>query len=250
MMLRGLLPLTWLEIKIFMREPLGLVGTVLVPVLLFVLVGRTMAPRAQAGLAGLPRFMWADLPILASMLIATSAVLSLVAVMAIYREGGILKRLRATPLRPHTILVAHVLVKLAFTALTLALMMLAGRRYYPVGAEVPLLSFGLALLFTTICVASLGFVVASLVPTARFAQPLGTLLLYPMLGLSGLFVPVAAMPGPLQAVARAHPLTYAVSLLRGIWHGEGWLAHTGDVLVLTVALVAFTAVSARVFRWE
>ena len=34
------------------------------------------------------------------------------------------------------------------------------------------------------------------------------------------------------AVARALPLTYAVSLLRGIWQGDGWLAHTGDVAVL------------------
>ena len=37
---------------------------------------------------------------------ALSAVLSLVTIIAIYREGGILKRLRATPLRPHTILTA------------------------------------------------------------------------------------------------------------------------------------------------
>jgi len=34
------------------------------------------------------------------------------------REGGILKRLRATPLRPRTILAAHVIVKLLSTAVT------------------------------------------------------------------------------------------------------------------------------------
>ncbi len=54
-----------------------------------------------------------------ALLIAISAVLSLVTIIAIYREGGILKRLRATPLRPLTILSAHVLVKLLFTATTL-----------------------------------------------------------------------------------------------------------------------------------
>jgi ABC-2 type transport system permease protein len=66
---------------------------------------------------------------------AISAVISLVTIISIYREGGILKRLRATPLRPHTILSAHVLVKLLFTALTLTLMMLAGRRFYPVACR-------------------------------------------------------------------------------------------------------------------
>lgn len=45
--------------------------------------------------------------------------------IAIYREGGILTRLRATTLRPETILAAHVLVKLLFTAITMALLVLA-----------------------------------------------------------------------------------------------------------------------------
>jgi ABC-2 type transport system permease protein len=46
------------------------------------------------------------------------------------------------------------------------------------------------------------------------------------------------------------PLTYAVSLLRGIWHGEGWSAHAGDVTVLFVMFLAFTAASTKLFRWE
>jgi ABC-2 type transport system permease protein len=249
-MLRGLWKLTWLEIKIFVREPLGVIGTVGLPVLIFVVFGRVLGPQAGRVSTGVPRVISVDLPILASFLITTSTVLSLVAIIAIYREGGILRRLRATPLRPHTILTAHVLVKLLFTAVTLAAMLMAGRRYYSVDAGVPLMSFTLALLFSTGSLLSLGFLIASIVPTARFAQPIGTLILYPMLGVSGLFVPVASLPPMLQAVARALPLTYAVSLLRGIWHGEGWSAHIGDVTILSVMFLAFTAVSAKVFRWE
>jgi ABC-2 type transport system permease protein len=249
-MLRGLWKLTWLETKIFVREPLGLFGTVGVPILLFVVLGRVMGPRARNASPDAPGVVSLDLPILASVLIAASAVLSLVAIIAIYREGGILKRLRATPLRPHTILAAHVLVKLLFTAVTLAAMVLAGRRYYPIDADVPLASFTVAMLFCTTSIVSLGFLIASIAPTARFAQPLGTLIMYPMLGLSGLFVPVESLPPMLQTVARALPLTYAVSLLRGIWHGEGWSSHVSDVAVLTLMFVAFTAVSAKVFRWE
>lgn len=249
-MLRGLWRLTWLEIKIFVREPLGLLGTVGIPVLVFVALGRLFAHGA-GGAGEAPRSMTVDLPILAAMIMALSAVLSLVTIISIYREGGILKRLRATPLRPHTILGAHVLVKLVFTALTLAAMALAGRRYFPSGSDAaPLLSFGVALLVSTLSVISLGFVIASAVPTARFAQPIGTLILYPMLGLSGLFLPVAAMPPVLQAVARVLPLTYAVSLLRGIWRGDGWLAHSGDLAALALIFMICTAVSSRVFRWE
>jgi ABC-2 type transport system permease protein len=177
-------------------------------------------------------------------------VLSLVTIISIYREGGILKRLRATPLRPHTILTAHVIVKLLFTAITLAAMMVAGRRYYPPGIDAPLVSFGLALLFTTVSIVSMGFLIASIVPTARFAQPIGTMILYPMLGLSGLFAPVDALPPMLQTVARVLPLTYAVSLLRGIWRREGWIAHSGDVAALALVFLICTAVAAKAFRWE
>ena len=97
---------------------------------------------------------------------------------------------------------------------------------------------------------SLGFLIASVVPTARFAQPIGTLVLYPMIGLSGLFVPIESLTPPLRALARTLPLTYAVSLLKGIWRGEGWAAHAGDVGIFTLMFLVLMTVSARVFRWE
>lgn len=249
-MLRGLLTLTWLEIKIFVREPLGVIGTVGIPVLIFVVLGRLFARPGSAAPRSAPDLVTTDLPVLAAILIALSAVLSLITIIAIYREGGILKRLRATPLRPHTILIAHVIVKLLFTGLTLVAMVLAGRRYYPANIDAPFFSFAVALLFCTFSIISIGFLIASVVPTARFAQPVGTLILYPMLGLSGLFVPIPALPAPAQAIARIVPLTYVVSLLRGIWRGDGWLAHVGDIAALVLLFVICTVVSARVFRWE
>jgi ABC-2 type transport system permease protein len=249
-MLRGLWRLTWLEIKIFVREPLGLIGTVLMPVVLFVALGRLGGRPPRTAGTPAPAALASDLPVIVAMLVAVSAVLSLVAIMAIYREGGILKRLRATPLRPHTILTAHVLVKLLFSALTLVVLALAGRRLVPAGVAAPWLPFGAAALFSTACILTLGFVIASVVPTARFAQPLGAVLLYPMLGLSGLFVPVEMLPAGVQTVARLLPLTYAVSLQRGIWRGESWGSHLGDVAVLSAVAVVCVAVSSRVFRWE
>jgi ABC-2 type transport system permease protein len=247
--LRGLWTLTWLEIKIFIREPLGFIGTVAAPVVLFVFLGR-LAGRTADGRARAPSIVTIDLPILIAIMMALSAVMSLVTIVSIYREGGILKRLRATPLRPHTILTAHVIVKLLFTAVTLLAMMAAGRRYVPAGAEGPAVAFGAALLFSTLCIVSMGFLIASIVPTARFAQPIGALILYPMLGLSGLFVPVASLPPSVGAIARFLPLTYAVSLLRGIWRGDGWFHHAGDVAALCLVLLVCTALSSKVFRWE
>ncbi len=249
-MMRGLWKLTWIEIKIFMLEPLGAFGSIVFPVLIFLVAGRVAGGRATPSTLAASNFIRVGLPVFASLLIAISAVLSLVTIISIYREGGILKRLRATPLRPQTILTAHVLVKLLLSAVTLALLILAGKRYYPAGLHVPLFSFMVALLFSTCSILSIGFVIASIVPTARFAQPIGAIILYPMIAFSGLFVPVEALPPVLHALARALPLTYAVPLLQGIWNGDSWSAHLGEVAALVVVFAACTALSAKVFRWE
>ena len=250
MTLRGLWKLTWIEIKVFLREPLGAIGTIAVPVLLFAVLGRVTNHRLgpssfpNSGLSG------GGLPVLVSLLIAVSAVLSLVTIISIYRESGILKRLRATPLRPYTILTAHVIVKLMLTTATLTLMLMAGRHYFPPGAHVRWFSFTIALMISTWSILSVGFLIASIVPTARFAQPIGAVILYPMIAVSGLFVPVEAFPPALHAVALALPLTYAVNLLKGIWNGDGWITHMGDVSAMTVLFLFFTVLSAKVFRWE
>jgi ABC-2 type transport system permease protein len=248
--LKGLWKLTWVEIKIFVREPMGVIGTVGIPLVLFLLLGRMAGEEEE----NLPREAtdWFDvqLPVFASIFIALGAVLSLVAIISIYREGGILKRLRATPLRPVTILGAHVAVKLLLTATTLGLLILAGKRFYPGGLEVDFLSFAVALLLSTLSILSLGFVIASVVPTARFAQPIGSALLYPMLAISGLFLPLELLPAPWRALANALPVTHAVALLEGIWTGGAWVDQWLHIGALGLNFAVCTWIASRVFRWE
>jgi ABC-2 type transport system permease protein len=249
-LLRGLWKLTWLEIKIFLREPLGAIGTLLFPILIFIVLGKLGGGRISAADRTVPGGVGPDLPIFASILISLSAVLSLATIIAIYREGGILKRLRATPMRPHTILTAHVVVKLLFALATLLALIAAGKRVLPAQLSVPLLPFSVAVLFSTLSILSIGFVLASLIPTARFVQPVGAFLFYPMVALSGLFFPVEALPPTLRVIARMLPLTYAVSLMRGAWRGDSWLGHGIDMAALVLVIAVSAAVSARFFRWE
>ena len=246
--LRGFWKLTWVETKIFAREPMGFVATLIMPLVVFIFLGRVF------GIGKSVTAPEVDLPfnpaILAAVLIAISAVQSLVAIISIYREGGILKRLRSTPLSPVTIMGAQVAVKLVFTVISLALLMIAGKRFFPGVLQVNVFSFTLAVVLSTFSILSLGFIIASVVPTARFAQPVSAAVLYPMLALSGLFYPVDRFPRALKTVAYLLPTTHAVALLKGVWDGSGWGAHWMNVAALLVLFAAFTAVSTRVFRWE
>ena len=249
--LRGLWLLTWLELKIFMREPLGAIGSILIPVGLFVLLGKaTAGERASATQPYHALLSSGGVPTLLAMTVTVGAVLSLANIISIYREGGILKRLHATPLRPWTILTAHVLVKLVLTAVTMLLMILAGRRYFPIGPEVPIAAFTLAVAISTLSILAMGFILASVIPTARFAQPIGALVFWPMIGLSGLFVSIGLLPPTLRKIASVLPLRFSASLMQGIWIGDSWSAHLTDIGALALVFVISVAISARVFRWE
>ncbi len=247
-MLTGFLKLTWIEIKVFAREPMGLVGNLLIPVMVFLVVGRFVGTgRLDTMTLNPPPF---NVPVLGALFIAIGSVFSLVAVITIYREGGILKRLRATPLSPVTILGAHVVVKLLFTVLALALLVLAGRQFFPGAIDVNMVSFTGALLLGTVSILSMGFLIASIVPTARFAGPITTAVLYPMLAISGLFFPVGQLPPPLQILTRFLPTTHATTLMLDIWNGGGWVASWVSVMALVLLFAFYTAISAKVFRWE
>lgn len=242
---RHLAKLTWVEIKIFIREPMGAIGTIVVPVILFVVLGRLLRDEG-----GENRFVTEGLPVFVVIFIAISAVLSLTTIIAIYREGGILKRLKATPLSPLVILSTHVVVKLILTSVTLGLLVLAGRRFYSGPPPPAPWSFLMGVILVTVSLLSLGFVLASVVRTARFAQPLGSILLYSLLSISGLFFPLEVLPDFWRIVALASPLTHGVELLRGLWTGAGWASHWIAVLALVANMAICTTLSSRIFRWE
>jgi ABC-2 type transport system permease protein len=116
--------------------------------------------------------------------------------------------------------------------------------------QVNVFSFAAAVLLSTLGILSLGFVIASVVPTSRFSQPIGAVVLYPMVAISGLFFPMSRLPTGLRNVAYLFPPTHAVALLQGVWDGSGWAAHWVNAAALVVLFAVYSAVATRVFRWE
>lgn len=248
-MLRGLWKLTWVEFKVFMREPMGSVSTLVLPVILFLLLGN-LAQRADSEAIDVEEFVGNFLPVLIAMIITLNGVTSLVTILSIYREGGILKRLRATPLSPITILTAHVLVKLSLTGINIVMLLLVGKTFFSITMAGSVAGFALAVAISAISIFSLGFVIASVVPAARFSQLIAGVVLYPLLGISGIFSPVDLFPVPLRAVAFVSPLTHAVTLMKATWEGLPWSQLGLELTMLGLAFVSCILISTKVFRWE
>lgn len=191
-----------------------------------------------------------SVPAYAAMIIATSGLLSLTISIATLRETGVLRRLRATPLYPQTILSAHISVIFIMTALGMSLLIIAAKIVYNLRFDGNPLNVFLAFVLSSMSFFSLGFILSGLLPSARSAQVVAMVLFYPMLFLSGAAIPREIMPETIRNYAQFLPLTHVVNLLRGLWIGNSWAEHLKEVAILSGMLIYGVAISARTFRWE
>lgn len=244
--MQALLRLTYTEFKLFVREPAAVFFTLAFPVLVVLLFGSIFGGYPVHG----TQMQTIDLytPAYTGLVIGTVGLIGLPSTLAVYRERGILRRLRATPLRPTRILTAHVLVNLAMTLAGIALLVATAALFLDLRMpHAPGLVF-IALTLSSLSFLAVGFLLASLLPSVRVAQAVGQALFFPMFFLSGAALPVKQMPAWLQSVSDYVPLTYAVRLVQDLWIGEGW--NWAAAAVLVVVLVLATLLTTRVFRWE
>jgi ABC-2 type transport system permease protein len=183
-----------------------------------------------------------------SLVIGTAGFLNLPIELAIYRERGILRRFRATPIKPAWILGSQTVVILG-TTLTGALLQIGlGVGMY--NMHLPEAPFAVLLGFLLISVSTFatGFLFASLVKTAGNARALGMAIYYPMMFLCGGTLPREIMPDTLKRIADFLPLTHAVSLFKDLWFGRGW--NLADAAILAGVGIVSAFIAVRLFRWE
>jgi ABC-2 type transport system permease protein len=247
--MKSLLKMTWMEAKLFLREPVGAFFTLVFPLMMLFLFGSIYGnePTPMFGGQGTIDI---SIPAYTAMIIATSGLMSITITMAAYREKGVLRRLRTTPVSPLVVLGAQVIVVFAMTSLGMLLLIVAGRLVYHIKFEGNAFSVLMGFVLGSLSFFGLGFILAGLIPTARTAQIVGMVLLYPMLFLSGAGFPRELLPEAIKKVSTFLPLTYVVNLLRGLWVGESWGQHATDAIVLAAILAAGVLISVKTFRWE
>lgn len=246
--MRALWKMTWVEIKLFSREPAGLFFTLAFPVMLLLLFSAIFGNGKVPGDQGL-RMIDVMAPSYTGMVIGTAALLGLPITLAGYRQQGTLRRLRATPLHPSVILATHVLVNLLMTAAGISLLLLTARIVYDLRLPEAPFSVALAFLVASLSFFALGFVLAGVLPSARTAQIVGQVVFFPMFFLSGAAgIQPDMFPDALRRVSDLLPLTYVVELVQKLWISGEW---DPTALVVLLGVMALSVViSAKTFRWE
>jgi ABC-2 type transport system permease protein len=247
--MKSLFKMTWMETKLFLREPVGAFFTLVFPLMMLFLFGSMYGNTPQPMFGG-QGTVDISVPSYTAMIIATSGLMSITITMAAYRENGVLRRLKTTPLSPLTILFAQVIVVFCMTSLGMILLIVAGKLVYNLRFEGNVLNIITAFVLSSLSFFGLGFILAGLMPTARTAQIVGLVILYPMLFLSGAGFPRELLPETIRKISAFLPLTYVVTLLRGLWIGDAWDQHITEVIVLTAMLILGVMISFKTFRWE
>lgn len=236
------------EARLFTREPGALFWIAVFPSVLLGILG--LIPSFRENDPGLGGRSPIDLYVAVSVLLALimAGIQAMPPVLSGYRERGILRRLRATPVRPHAILAAQAGLHAGAASVSAALVIAVGRLAFGTPLPQNLPAYGLGLVLGLASVLALGAVVTAVAPNAKISTMIGTLVFFPTMFTAGVWIPVQAMDDWLRTLVSFTPMGAASEILDAASQGD-W-AHLGDVAVSFGWIIVLGLLAVRYFRWE
>lgn len=244
----ALYKLTAVETRLFLREPVVVFFAVAFAPVLLVVLGLLPSMRDPLPELGGLRMIDVYLPVVVTMGIALFALSGLSQLFAAYREKGVLRRLRTTPVRPATLIGAQLLMATVLSLVTMLVMLAIGRLAFGVDLPGQLPAYLISYLLVALAMFAIGLLVAALAPTARSASAIGSLVFFPLIFFAGLWVPRATMNDVLRTISDLTPLGAGVQSLQDATAGH-W-PHPLHLAVLLAWTVLAGGLAARYFRWE
>jgi ABC-2 type transport system permease protein len=240
--------LTRSELRLFLREPMFAFFTLIFPTVLVIILGSIPAFREHSPGLGGGRVIDLYAGIAVALVLATLALQVTPAVLAAYREKGILRRLATTPVGPGRMLAAQLVMSMLIAVLSAALVLAVGQIAFDVPLPAQFGSFVIGFLLSAAAVFAVGLFIAALAPSGKAANSIGTLLFFPSMFFAGLWTPREVMPKLIQRIGDFTPLGAGERALHDAAGGH-W-TNPLSLTVLVAYVVVFGVAAARVFRWE
>lgn len=253
--MRGLGTMARTELALFLREPVTVIFTLALPLMVLYILNGVFGQDAATGgdegdfvvYRGFDAPDWYT-PAYVALAVAGFALIALPAHMVEYRETGVLRRFQASGVPKGAVLASQTLVALVISTVGAALLLGAALLF--AGAAQPTDSWGFlaAYALSAVAITLFGVMLGTVLPTARAAQAVGLLMWFVFLFLSGSGPPPEVLPDGLRTVGEWLPLTPIVQLMQEPWLTGDWLVRPSLVTVgiaLGSAVVAWFA-----YRWE
>jgi len=168
-----------------------------------------------------------------------------------FREQGILRRFRLSPVPASAILASSVISNYFLTLPIVVIEIVVCRYFFHLRSWGNLWEIFVLVTLGSAAFAAFGLIVASVTNTMQETQMINNLLWTGFLFLSGATIPLVKFPGWLQRVALFIPATY---LARGLESAANNLATRSEIITEFIALLLGLAVafeiSRQIFRWE
>ncbi|MDA0635740.1 ABC transporter permease [Nonomuraea sp. MCN248] len=243
---------TWRLIKaestLSVRDKVGPLWGIGFPLLLLIILGSVPDLREQVENGGGLTYFDLYVPVLILFNLAVLATASLPVTLAGYRETGVLRRMRTTPVGPARVLAGQLVANFAIAVIAMVLFLaVAGAGF---GVDLPRhpLGFVLAWLLAAAALLAIGLLIAAVAPGRGPATAIGTVLFFPMMFFAGLWVPISQMPPLLRDIAPYTPLGAGMGAFQDAYQGH--FPSAGPLLTLAAYAVVSAFVAVRWFRWE
>jgi ABC-2 type transport system permease protein len=244
------LALLWHQVRYeqlsFWRNPQSAFFTFVFPVVIIIVFGALFGGGGRSsyfnGLSALQYYV----PTIAAVSVLSACYSQLAIVLAMRRQNGILKRVRATPLPAWTYFLGLLAHCILVSAVDVALIVVVGGLFgVPLPTHWPALALALVLGAASFC--ALGVAVASLIRNSEAAPAVVQLVLFPLLFISGTYMPIHS--AALNRITDALPVRpFNQALLGPFAQHSGFDWKSLGVLAAWGAAGAVVAI--RRFRWD
>lgn len=241
--------LTKAEGRLFLRDPIGMFFGLVFPGLLLLALG-LFFPGFDEPTVDLDFRSYIDVysPMAIALGIATLGLVTLPPILGSYRQYGILRRLRTTPVHPVRLLTAQLVVHGAVAVVASIAAVSVAVLVFDVGFPDQPMWFLVAFVMAVASVFSIGLLIGARARTLVAGQAIGMGIYFPLLFLAGLWIPRSIMPDGLRTVSDLTPLGSAVQALDDAWFGA--TPDLQHLLVMAGYTIVLGFLAVRLFRWE
>ncbi|MDB5175709.1 MAG: type transporter [Candidatus Saccharibacteria bacterium] len=167
------------------------------------------------------------------------------------KKQGVLRRLRTTQLKVWQYFTSTMFSQAAIGLVSVAIQFAVAIGVFHLKVVGNYFEIILFIILSIFLILGIGLAVGGWSQNERQAAPLGNLIVFPMLFLSGTFFPRFLMPDVLQKITTFLPLTPVIDGLRLLTTEGKHLTDLGPQLgLMALWIVVIYAIAFRVFRWE
>lgn len=168
-----------------------------------------------------------------------------------YRKNGVLKRLKATPLRAFEYLSAQMISRLFLLMFTLTILWVGCDMVFDFKVEGAYFDLFIIFLLGCLSLTSMGLIVASRGSSEEFTNGVLNFITWPMMFLSEVWFSIEGAPQWVHWVAKLFPLTHLLNGVRKIMNdGAGLIEVSGELAMLSAMTLVFLILGATLFSWN